>query len=486
MSRWQTVSASAGEALRRLRQYAAVLDTEREGSPSNIPIVESSTTRPESSAQPTRGRSVRADNTHEERDNQFIQENEISFSQSSHEQDNRDHKSPKGMHSHDAVETEGFWIGSDSTDNNQNTSNNHNVEGEALPLASADPCDRYVRILDTSGKFYKIQCDLDCSVLELKTKVLECADVPIPSQRLIFRGRVLVDEQVLQQCEVEHGHTIHLFVRIHQSPSELEGQTLIEDSVDSGDRNNNNNGSVFYDDGHMSMMHMSNHGVSSAVYPSDSIRGIDPLMLDSPLGNAARRVKLWSSFLLIIYTMKVMGQFALLANDQQARSRQANHALDERDAEMAHQQLYQYGAYFKQSPITRGIELVVHAFGVYIGCIGFKAAHGTDVRPIRFFCRGVVWLAVLTVLEQVYITIQISNSDLYPRDRIEIGYGQTSALDDVVSANIFQAVMLTVMWVIVIHHAYAHQDEISRYNQSFAHAAMNTIPVAHIPTEVVV
>nr|CCA22899.1 ubiquitin family protein putative [Albugo laibachii Nc14] len=481
MSRWQRASASAGDALRQLRQYAAVLDTEREVSPSNIPIVDPSASSPHRNGPPERSGSSREDYTNEERDNQFIQEHE--FTESSIDQSNLNHRNSKEMHSHDTTETEGFWIGSDSVQENQTLPIDHAPQD---PPATEEPCDQYIRILDTTGKFYRIQCELNSSVLDLKSKVFELAEVPINSQRLIFRGRLLVDEQVLEQCEVEHGHTIHLFVRRHHSPSDSDAFTSTEDGVDSGDRSNNTTGGVFYDEGHMGMMHLSSHGVSSAVYPSDSIRGIDPLMLDSPLGNAARRVKLWSSFLLIIYTMKVMGQFALLANDQQARNRQVNHPLDERDAEIAHQQLYQYGVYFKQSPITRGIELIVHAFGVYVGCIGFKAAHGTDVRPIRFFCRGVVWLAVLTVLEQVYITIQISKSNLYPQERIEIGYGQTSALDDVVSANIFQAVMLLVMWVIVIHHAYAHQGEISRYNQSFANAAMNTIPVAHIPTEVVV
>jgi hypothetical protein len=113
--------------------------------------------------------------------------------------------------------------------------------------------------------------------------------------------------------------------------------------------------------------------------------------------------------------------------------------------------------------------MLIHGFGVYVGCVGFKAAHDTDIRPIRFYFRGLIWLAILTLAEQVYITVQIANSDL-PTERVQYPYGgQGPTKDDIVSANVFQIVMLVIMWLVAI------------YNQSFAAAAMNAMPPVHLP-----
>lgn len=333
-----------------------------------------------------------------------------------------------------------------------------------------------MRILDLNGKFFNIQCRLDWTVAAMKQKVLECTEVPVAAQRLIFRGRVLEDAMDLAEYKVEDGHTIHLFVRMTPTPEEE--QPSSDASAITG------TSIARLEDGTtMTIVHISSENISSAVFPSDSARRVDPLMLDSPLGNCARRVKLWSSFLLIIYTMKVMGQFALLANDQQARQQQQNSDDQAADPDGGGgNDQYDYPQYMtNQDPLVGVIELMIHAFGVYVGCVGFKAAHDTDIRPIRFYCRGVVWLAILTIAEQIYITVQFSQSD-YPSERIQYPYGaQAPSKEDIVSANIFQTVMLFVMWIVAVHHSYMHQAEVSRYNESFASAAMNAVPPAHLP-----
>ncbi|EGZ27958.1 hypothetical protein PHYSODRAFT_468224 [Phytophthora sojae] len=336
----------------------------------------------------------------------------------------------------------------------------------------ADPDAIHVRILDLNGKFFDVACKLDWTVAHMKQKVLESTEVAVASQRLIYRGRVLEDENSLASYKVEDGHTIHLFVRAAPTPDpEILNAELNANGSSSGGR----------DDG-ITVVHINSDIVSSAVFPSDSARRVDPLMLDSPLGNCARRVKLWSSFLLIIYTMKVMGQFALLANDQQQRAAQQERegaGASETDRPM--DRYDEYPQYYTPDPLIGGLELMVHCFGVYVGCVGFKAAHDTDIRPIRFYCRGVVWLAILTVAEQMYTTVQISESD-FPTERVQYPYGgQGPTKDDIVSANIFQTIMLVVMWLIAIRHSYLHQREVSIYNQSFAAAAMNAAPPVHLP-----
>ncbi|KAG7389398.1 hypothetical protein PHYPSEUDO_010526 [Phytophthora pseudosyringae] len=336
----------------------------------------------------------------------------------------------------------------------------------------ADPEAIHVRILDLNGKFFSISCRLDWTVAHMKLKVLESTEVAVPSQRLIYRGRVLEDEASLDSYKVEDGHTIHLFVRAAPTP---------DPEILSAELNANGSTSGARDDG-VAVVNINSDMVSSAVFPSDSARRVDPLMLDSPLGNCARRVKLWSSFLLIIYTMKVMGQFALLANDQQQRAaEQEREGTGASGTDRPVDRYDEYPQYYTPDPLVGGIELLVHCFGVYVGCVGFKAAHDTDIRPIRFYCRGVLWLAILTVAEQIYTTVQISEAD-FPTERVQYPYGgQGPTKDDIVSANIFQTIMLVVMWLIAIRHSYLHQREVAIYNQSFAAAAMNAAPPVHLP-----
>ncbi|RLN70802.1 hypothetical protein BBJ28_00010188 [Nothophytophthora sp. Chile5] len=350
-------------------------------------------------------------------------------------------------------------------------------EHEAGEDEAVEPGMIQVRILDLNGKFFTIPCRLDWTVGQMKLKVLESTEVPVASQRLIYRGRVLEDDSCLSVYKVEDGHTIHLFVRMAPTPDPeiLNAELNANGSTSGGNRADDGSG--------MTMVTINSETVSSAVFPSDSARRVDPLMLDSPLGNCARRVKLWSSFLLIIYTMKVMGQFALLANDQQQRSQEeeaggANGASEE-DRPM--ERYDDNPQYYTPDPLIGGIELLVHCFGVYVGCVGFKAAHDTDIRPIRFYCRGIVWLAILTLAEQIYTTVQISETD-FSTERVQYPYGaQAPTKEDIVSANIFQTILLVIMWMIAIRHSYLHQREVAIYNQSFAAAAMNAAPPVHLP-----
>lgn len=329
----------------------------------------------------------------------------------------------------------------------------------------------HVRILDLNGKFFNIACRLDATVARVKAKVLECTEVPVAQQRLIYRGRVLEDDSRLAEYKVEDGHTVHLFVRAAPTP---DPEILSAELNAAG----SSTAARIEDGAGLTIVHLNGETVSSAVFPSDSARRVDPLMLDSPLGNCARRVKLWSSFLLIIYTMKVMGQFALLANDQQMRSQQNAEGNDNGNQPDRYED---YPQYYNPDPLVGGIEMLIHGFGVYVGCVGFKAAHDTDIRPIRFYFRGLIWLAILTLAEQIYITVQISNSD-FPTERVQYPYGgQGPTKDDIVSANIFQVIMLVIMWLVAIRHSYLHVREVAIYNQSFAAAAMNAMPPVHLP-----
>uniref|UniRef100_A0ACD5TU45 Uncharacterized protein n=1 Tax=Avena sativa TaxID=4498 RepID=A0ACD5TU45_AVESA len=81
-------------------------------------------------------------------------------------------------------------------------------EGEAGPAGAAAPATLHIR--GTSGNKFAVQADLGATVGAFKAIVAESCDVPAPQQRLIYKGRILKDEQTLASYGVETDHTIHM------------------------------------------------------------------------------------------------------------------------------------------------------------------------------------------------------------------------------------------------------------------------------------
>eukprot|EP00882_Tetradesmus_deserticola_P007747 GHRQ01008157.1.p2 GENE.GHRQ01008157.1~~GHRQ01008157.1.p2 ORF type:complete len:152 (+),score=13.28 GHRQ01008157.1:224-679(+) len=68
-----------------------------------------------------------------------------------------------------------------------------------------------VKLLDQS--VHEVDVDADTPISDLKAVLEAALHVPLNRQRLIYRGRVLRDENTLQELGVENGFTIHLVER---------------------------------------------------------------------------------------------------------------------------------------------------------------------------------------------------------------------------------------------------------------------------------
>ncbi|XBH87551.1 hypothetical protein VPH35_074978 [Triticum aestivum] len=77
----------------------------------------------------------------------------------------------------------------------------------AAPAAAAQAT---LHIRGTSGNKFAVRADLGATVGELKAVVAGSCDVPAPQQRLIYKGRILKDDQTLASYGVEADHTIHM------------------------------------------------------------------------------------------------------------------------------------------------------------------------------------------------------------------------------------------------------------------------------------
>ncbi|KAL6449831.1 DSK2 Ubiquitin domain-containing protein DSK2 [Candida maltosa Xu316] len=67
-----------------------------------------------------------------------------------------------------------------------------------------------VTIKSSGDKKYEVTFDPSITVSELKTLVEEKSEIPASSQRLIYSGKVLKDNETIASYKVQNGHTIHL------------------------------------------------------------------------------------------------------------------------------------------------------------------------------------------------------------------------------------------------------------------------------------
>jgi hypothetical protein len=71
-----------------------------------------------------------------------------------------------------------------------------------------------ILIKTTVGKVLNIDCESSNDVDELKSKIFEKYDIPIIEQRLIFKGKPLLDGKILSDYHIENNSTLHMVLRL--------------------------------------------------------------------------------------------------------------------------------------------------------------------------------------------------------------------------------------------------------------------------------
>ena len=64
--------------------------------------------------------------------------------------------------------------------------------------------------VQSSGAEFAVTIGLEATVKALKEKSVEQSGVPVEDQKLIFKGRILKDENSLEESKVADGVTINL------------------------------------------------------------------------------------------------------------------------------------------------------------------------------------------------------------------------------------------------------------------------------------
>lgn len=67
-----------------------------------------------------------------------------------------------------------------------------------------------VHVKSSSDKKFIVAIETDKTVLDLKNLIAEQTEVPAERQRLIYSGRVLKDNDTLNECKIADGNTVHM------------------------------------------------------------------------------------------------------------------------------------------------------------------------------------------------------------------------------------------------------------------------------------
>ncbi|XP_055828365.1 ubiquitin domain-containing protein DSK2b-like [Solanum dulcamara] len=76
-----------------------------------------------------------------------------------------------------------------------------------------------INIRCSSGSKFSVQVSLDSTVGSFKSILAQQANIPAEQQRLIYKGRILKDEQTLESYGLEADHTVHLVRGSAPAPS---------------------------------------------------------------------------------------------------------------------------------------------------------------------------------------------------------------------------------------------------------------------------
>ncbi|XP_051139003.1 ubiquitin-like domain-containing protein CIP73 isoform X2 [Andrographis paniculata] len=114
----------------------------------------------------------------------------------------------------------------------------HNVSStsDGSSGTSESPLQLNIKTLDS--RIYSVNVDKNIPIAAFKEKIASQSGVPVVQQRLIFRGKVLKDDHLLSDYNVENGDTLHL---VERQPHPASGSITGEATSSNGSRGNDPN-----------------------------------------------------------------------------------------------------------------------------------------------------------------------------------------------------------------------------------------------------
>ena len=67
-----------------------------------------------------------------------------------------------------------------------------------------------IKVKMSNNTTHDINISIEEKISKIKQMLLEKTEIPIEQQKLIYAGKVLKDPEIIKDCKLADGHTIHL------------------------------------------------------------------------------------------------------------------------------------------------------------------------------------------------------------------------------------------------------------------------------------
>lgn len=302
------------------------------------------------------------------------------------------------------------------------TSNNTN--GDTLHLV----------LLDFLHTRFELDVPVSSTVLQLKELGVSSHKVPVSQQRLIYQGRLLEDDMPLNELSLNDNSIIHLFPR-PRVVIESDNNNNTSAADEEGTNNNNETGNV-------PIIRMD---------ASEAERRSEILVLGhSDYVESVNNVKLFSFMLLIISIIELMNVISIYQNPNETSSTQdetddffphTNHTNVPSDPQV------QAESVFTTWTNLSWLDLCVAIAGVYVSCLGLRAANENRVNTARRYCMGLVFVSIGWLLYNFLITY-----------RVDEVLANENTSDDALSEALQVMVLPAVVWGMCLFRAWQFQQ----------------------------
>lgn len=303
-----------------------------------------------------------------------------------------------------------------------------------------------VTILDYTQKKFQLSVNPTANVHSLKKEGAAVHKIPEDRQRLIFRGKMLADDTLLEDAGiVEDGAIVHLFPkpRVVIKDSNEEHQVQEEEEDENAAR------------------------VPTIVLDADEAERRSQILVlgSTDFLEAQNSVKLFSFMLLIISSIELMSLIAIAMGVPQKSSDTVYPGALEDDvfapipSDPTGNSTDPSGDGSSQSmassqgwTIENSLDLVVSTIGVFVGLVGLRASNETTLRLAKQYLYGTVVAGVTWMLFQYLMTFELDEAE----------YKQKHGDEDFSKADIMQAalsvmVLPGMVWFLCVVRAWQFQ-----------------------------
>lgn len=272
-------------------------------------------------------------------------------------------------------------------------------------------------IMDPAHRKFKVSADPEWTVKDLKQQGTKIHKVPAASQRLIYMGRLLQDEDTLQDVGLTEPKTIiHLFPK---------PRVVISSGTGAEETMPTNDGA---------------HIPRIVLDPDEAERRSSILVLGSAeIMEAQNNVRLLSFLLLIICSMELLALFTIMLGVPPQDSDDPSEATPPPSNGTDDQFYPPNEMEIRTWRNSDYIDLVISTFGFYVATLGIKATTENTMRLARQYLAGTIVVGIAWNVYYYFLNVQ-AGKEAYNSHR-----GESSDDDFVPAESEFYAQALFAM-----------------------------------------